>query len=211
MNSILAEDNRWKLDLQDKSIKNLNTFGKHNELDTLTNGIHIVITFSPKSFSYGDAWEQLTSIIKFYYEASGLDNLLTSNLCHVSEVPNNSDLEVTFIANYSLIVFSIAPNKSGEKYHLHTYIYGIHNYKGTWDQWKKKFDRKLRSLKCISSTGSPIYYEPVTDPVDRCMRDNTSRNYYEPLIEYISKRKYPSLMNYFADKNNKNFLYHYLN
>jgi len=68
----------------------------------------------------------------------------------------------------------------------------------------------MRSLKCVSSSGSPIYYEPVKDPVDRCIRDNGSSFYYKPLIEYVSRRNYPSLMNYFDERNNKNFIYHYL-
>jgi hypothetical protein len=206
--SITTFDNKlWKQQLEDSSSNVLNTFSKYSKLDTLVNGIHMVITFSPKTFSYGEVWQELSTIVSFYYEACGVKCQTPKT---TGNLPDNSDLEGTFIASYSFIVFSIAPNKTGDKYHCHIYIYGIHNYKGTWDEWKKKFDRKLRSMKCISSTGTPIYYEPVKDKVDRCIRDNETSNYYQPLIEYVSKRNYPSLMNYFDERNNKNFIYHYL-
>jgi hypothetical protein len=207
MNSTIIGNRQWKIELQNSSYDVLNTFSKYSTLDTLVNGIHLVLTFSPKTFSYGEVWQELSNIIGFYYEACGVSCQKTKS---TNRMPDNDDLETTFIAGYSFMVFSIAPNKTGEKYHCHIYIYGIHNYDGTWDEWRKKFDRKMRSLKCVSSTGAPIYYEPVKDPVDRCIRDNTSNNYYKPLIEYVSKRHYPSLMNYFDEKNNKNFIYHYL-
>jgi len=206
MNDTITNDKQWKVELQRSSCNVLNTSSKHSTLDTLVNGIHLVITFSPKSFGYGEVWQELSNIIRFYYESCGVH----CQSAHTGKMPSNDDLEATFIAGYSFMVFSIAPNKTGEKYHCHIFIYGIHNYDGTWDGWKKKFDRKMRSLKCVSSSGAPIYYEPVKDPIDRCIRDNVSNNYYKPLIEYASNRNYPSLMNYFDEKNNKNFIYHYL-
>jgi len=206
MNNTITNTTQWKVELQKSSNNVLNTFSKYSTLDTLVNGIHLVITFSPKSFSYGEVWQELSNIIRFYYEACGVQ----CQTKHTGNMPHNDELETTFIAGYSFMVFSIAPNKTGEKYHCHIFIYGIHNYNGTWDEWKKKFDRKMRSLKCVSSSGAPIYYEPVKDPVDRCIRDNVSSDYYKPLIEYVSQRNYPSLINYFDEKNNKNFIYHYL-
>jgi hypothetical protein len=206
MNKVLIEDTLWKQNIQSKSKSLLNTFSKYDTLDTLVNGIHLVFTFSPLTFSYGEVWEQLSNIIDIYYEAAGVKSKVTS---HTPRMPNNGDLETTFIAGYSFMVFSIAPNQSGDKYHCHCYIYGIHNYGGTWVEWKNKFDRRIRSLKCISSSGSPIYYEPVKDPVDTLIRKNTSNNYYTPLVQYVSERRDPSLMNYFHSKNNKNFIYHY--
>lgn len=207
MNNTITNDTQWKIELQQSSNNVLNSFSKFNTLDTLVNGIHLVITFSPKSFSYGEVWQELSKIIGFYYQACGRQHCQTT---HTTTIPTTDALETTFIAGYSFMVFSIAPNKSGEKYHCHIYIYGIQYYNGTWDEWRKKFDRSMRSLKCVSSSGSPIYYEPVKDPVDRCIRDNGSSFYYKPLIEYVSRRNYPSLMNYFDERNNKNFIYHYL-
>ena len=208
MNIVLTEDNiLWKQNTQIKSRSLLNTFSKCDNLDTLVNGIHLVFTFSPLTFSYGEVWEQLSNIIDIYYEAAGVKGKKVAS--HTLKMPNNEELETTFIAGYSFMVFSIAPNKSGEKYHCHCYIYGIHNYGGTWIEWKSKFDRNIRSLKCISSSGSPVYYEPVRDTVDTLIRQNKSSNYYTPLVQYVSERKDPSLMNYFHEKNNKNFIYHY--
>jgi hypothetical protein len=68
----------------------------------------------------------------------------------------------------------------------------------------------MRSLKCISSSGHPVYYEPAKDQVDTAMRGDYSNDYYQPLVDYITDRKEPSLMNYFSSKNNKNLAYHYL-
>ena len=206
MNKVLSVDTQWKKDIQSKSNNALNTFSRYDTLDTLANGIHLVFTFSPKSFSYGEVWEQLQNIIGFYYQSCGVDRKETRT---TNRMPFNDELENSFIAGYSFMVFSIAPNLSGEKYHCHCYIYGIHNYGGTWNIWKDKFDRKMRSLKCISSSGSPIWYEPVKDPIDALIRKNHSNNYYAPLVQYVSERTEPSLMNYFHSKNNKNFIYHY--
>jgi hypothetical protein len=207
MNNILTEDTLWKQNIQNKCNNVLNTFSKYDTLDTLVNGIHLVFTFSPLTFSYGEVWEQLSNIIDFYYEAAAVSGKATRT---TARMPSNTDLEDTFIGGYSFMVFSIAPNQSGEKYHCHCYIYGIHNYSGTWVEWKNKFDRKMRSLKCVSSSGSPIYYEPVKDPIDTLIRKNESNNYYTPLVKYVTERKEPSLMNYFHSRNNKNFIYHYL-
>lgn len=206
MNKVLTRDTLWKQDIQSKNRNVLNTFSKYDTLDTLVNGIHLVFTFSPLTFSYGEVWEQLSNIIHIYYESAGAKGKTPK---HTAQMPTNSDLETTFIAGYSFMVFSIAPNQNGEKYHCHCYIYGIHNYGGTWAEWKNKFDRSMRSLKCISSSGSPIYYEPVKDPIDTLIRRNESNNYYTPLVQYVSERKEPSLMNYFHSRNNKNFIYHY--
>jgi hypothetical protein len=198
---------QWKADVKAKSLNVLDAFTKYPTLDSLVNGVHIVITFAPKNFTEGDVWEQLPSIIRFYYEALGESKIKP---CVATRRPTSTGLELSFIAGYSLMVFSIAPNKSDEKYHCHCFIYGIHNHQGTWSGWQKKFDRSMRTLKCISSTGHPVYYEPVKDQVDAEMRENYSNDYYQPLVDYINDRKEPSLMNYFSSKNNKNFVYHYL-
>lgn len=182
-------------------------FSKYDKLNEFSNGIHVVITFKPTTFSYGDIWEQLPNIISCYYSAIGVD---TQELKTTSIIPTNRQLENTFIAGYSFMVFSIAPNKSGNKYHCHIYLYGAHNHQGTWNHWKSKFDRGIRALSCVSSSGTPVFIEPVKDQVDRKIRDNTSNEYYQPLIEYIKTREHPSLMNYFDQRNNKNFIYHYL-
>jgi hypothetical protein len=67
MNKVLTRDTLWKQDIQSKNRNVLNTFSKYDTLDTLVNGIHLVFTFSPLTFSYGEVWEQLTNIIEIYY------------------------------------------------------------------------------------------------------------------------------------------------
>jgi hypothetical protein len=73
-------------------------------------------------------------------------------------------------------------------------------------KWINAIDRSLRSLKAICSNGVPIFYEPAKDGVDQLYRQNWD---YSALVNYITARSYPSLMNYFDQKNNKNFLYAY--
>lgn len=185
-----------------------NPFVSHEKLDSLVNGIHMVFTYSPRNFSFGDVWETIPQILDIYYESL---EILNPQLAIRTKLPTPYELDKTFKNKHSFIVFCIAPNKSGEKYHLHSYVYGLHFLKGSWSEFKNKFDRRIRTLRCISSSGSPVSYSPVKDQIDQRIRENSSSTYYQPLLEYISKRESPSLMNYFYEKNNKTFFYHYHN
>jgi hypothetical protein len=75
MNNLTVLEPQWKTQLKAKRLNVLDAFTKHPTLDSLVNGIHIVITFSPKNFTEGDVWEQLPSILEFYYEALGISEI----------------------------------------------------------------------------------------------------------------------------------------
>jgi len=178
-------------------------FKKYTTTDKLVNGVHIVITFAPTEFSIGECYEKLPEITEIIYEASGS---LRTKPSITTAAPNTDAFEYAAIARHPIVVYCIGGNKHNDKVHLHMWIYGIHNMELDTFKWIDAIDRSLRSLKVICSTGVPIFYEPAKDGVDQLYRQNWN---YSALVNYITKRSHPSLMNYFDQKNNKNFLYAY--
>lgn len=178
-------------------------FQKYTTTDKLVNGVHIVITFAPTEFSIGECYERLPEITEIIYEASGSFRTKPSI---TTAAPNTDAFEYAAIARHPIVVYCIGGNKHTDKVHLHMWIYGVHNMELDTFKWIDAIDRSLRSLKVICSTGVPIFYEPAKDGVDQLYRQNWN---YTALVNYITKRSHPSLMNYFDQKNNKNFLYAY--
>ena len=172
----------------------------------LVNGLHVVITFKNKVFSYGDAYEVLPEIIREMYFAAKLDK---PNIPIWTHCPSSREIQLTMMQEHLLVVASIAPNATGEKVHIHLWIYGLQNINMLFDAWWKSFNRNMRKKHYISSSGNPIFIEPVKDGVDQMLRDHDDmHSYYEPLVKYM-KRQSNCLMGYFHTKNNPNFLYHY--
>lgn len=178
-----------------------------NCLSDLVNGVHMVITFKPKVFSWGDAYEVLPKIIENLYFACCKNK---STIALWTEPPSAKDLQFTFIQDNLLVVASIAPHvKTPDKVHCHLWVYGLHNTKMKFKEWWNAFNWNMRLEKYISSGGSPIFVEPVTDEIDNFYQDNTTEmSSYEPLAKYISSKK-RNLLGYFRQKNNPCFLYHY--
>lgn len=174
----------------------------------IVNGLHIVITFKPRDFSHGDAYEVLPEIIKIFYKASG------SNIDSISltqKIPDACSLKTCAFNRRFLVVSSIAPNNDNRKYHIHIFLYGVHQFNMDYSKWKKYVDRELRKLKSISSSGSPVRIDPVKDEIDYWIRrhDNCLGDNYQPLVNYIRSNKSGNLMGYFKDRNNPKFTYHY--
>ena len=182
-------------------------FSKYTNLMDLVNGVHIVITFSPKIFSYGDAYEVLPEIIRELYLSTSTDKPIVPIW---TIAPTAGQVQLTMMQNHLLVVASIAPNENPEKVHAHLWVYGLHNINLDSSKWRKAFDRNMRKKKYIASKGSPIFIEPVTDNIDQMIRDRDSDlyDYYEPVVQYI-KNKSSNLMGYFRQKNNPNLLFHY--
>lgn len=174
----------------------------------LVNGLHIVITFKPRDFSYGDAYEVLPEIIKAFYNAAG-SRVNTISL--TQKTPNASDLKICAFNRRLLVVSSIAPNEDSRKYHIHIFLYGVHQFNMKFTKWKKYVDRELRKLKSISSTGSPVRIDIVNDEIDYWIRryDNCLGDEYQPLVNYIKSNKSGNLIGYFKDRNNPKFTYHF--
>jgi len=177
-------------------------------LTDIVNGLHIVITFQPREFSFGEAYEVLPNIIQTFYKASGSS---VKSIDITQKIPDAADIRVCMFNRKLLVVSSIAPNSDGKKYHIHIFLYGIHQYNMDFNKWKKSVDRELRKLKTISSSGSPIKIDQVTDEIDYWIRryNNSLGDDYQPLVNYITSNKSENLMGYFRDRNNPKFVYHY--
>ena len=182
-------------------------FEKKNLMD-IANGLHITITFKPRDFSYGDVFEVLPEIARSFYKGVG-ENPKVINL--TEKMPDPTDLKVTIFNRRLLMVYSIAPNEDRRKYHLHIFLYGIHQYNMDFVKWNKIIDRQLRQIKSISSNGSPYKIDTVKDEIDYWIRryDGCLGDDYQPIVNYISSNESGSLIGYFKERNNKNFIYHY--
>lgn len=181
---------------------------RNENLMDLVNGLHIVITFKPRDFSYGDAYEVLPEIIKTFYKVS--DSKVES-ISLTQKVPDASDLKVSSFNRRLLVVSSISPNEDGRKYHIHIFLYGVHQFNMNFTKWQKCLDRELRKIKSISSSGSPIRIDLVQDEIDYWIRkhDNCLGDDFQPLVNYITSKQSGTLMGYFRDRNNPKFTYHY--
>jgi hypothetical protein len=174
----------------------------------IVNGLHIIITFKPRDFSYGDAYEVLPEIIKAFYKALGST---VNTISLTQKTPDASDLKICMFNRRLFALSSIAPNEDARKYHIHIFLYGVHQFNMEFTKWTKCVDRELRKLKSISSSGSPIRIDIVNDEIDCWIRkyDNCLGDDYQPLIKYITSSKSGNLMGYFKDRNNPKFTYHY--
>lgn len=175
-----------------------------NTLD-LINGIHLTFTFQNPDASPGDIHEVLPEVVDNFYDS--LDSKVAYQPFITYQPPTLSDLENTQDNKGLLLVLVIAPNSKTIRHHLHVYAYFLHQYNTPLNKFHGTFDRKMRRCQLISSTGRPIYYTSVTDPVDARIRTEGS---LAPLQEYITARKPPSLIHYLHNKNNKDFAYHYV-
>lgn len=182
--------------------------GSNKNLMDIVNGLHIVVTFKPRDFSYGDAYQVLPDIIRSFYKSAGSEvNLISLT----QNTPDACDLKMCAFNRRFLVVSSIAPNSDYRKYHIHIFLYGVHQFNMDYNKWKKHVDRELRKLKSISSSGSPIRIDPVRDEIDYWIRqhNNCLGDDYQPLVNYIKSNKSDNLMGYFKDRNNAKFTYHY--
>lgn len=175
-----------------------------NTLD-LVNGIHITSTFNDKITSPGDIYKVLPGIIENLYDSLG--HYKANSELITTQSPTVEDLQETEDEKGLLIVFCIAPNTKTIRWHLHSYVYGVHQYNVSTKDFLGSFDRAMRQSPLISSSGKPIYYTAVTDSVDANIRKEGS---LIPLYRYITEREHPSLIHYLHNKNSKDFLYHYV-
>jgi hypothetical protein len=181
---------------------------ERKNLMDIVNGLHITITFRPRDFSYGDAFEALPDIIRSFYKGAG-ENPKLINL--TSKAPDSTDLRICFFNRRFLTVCSIAPNDDGRKYHIHIFLYGVHQYNIDFKRWGKIVDRELRKVRSISAKGNPFKINIVRDEIDYWIRrfDGCLGDDYQPLVNYISSNQSGNLIGYFKERNNKNFIYHY--
>lgn len=173
-------------------------------LQELINGIHITTTFQDKTTSPGDIYKILPDFISNLY--SPLE-ITPENTHSTTQQPTAQEIEKTLDKKNLFIVFCIAPNTKTIRWHLHTFIYGLHQHNFTFKKWKNKFERRTRrEIPLISSAGKPIFYTAVEDFIDAGIRNEG----FLFLEKYINKRFYPSLIHYLSNKNSKDFLFHYV-
>ena len=180
-------------------------YGIPDNTNDLINGLFLTVNTISNDFDYANAYELLPQIISKFYECIGSKPFsLKPNI--VSPVKN--DIDIVCIGSQVLAVCSIGLNKNGEKTHIHMWVYNLHSFNIDYRTFCKDLTKKLKSLKDISKRNEfSVKLLPCTDPIDSQIRQSNYSN--QVIIDYIKNREYNTLMNYFATKNDKNFIYFY--
>lgn len=188
------------------SLKENRSFnGLPDSTNDLINGLFLTINTISNDFDYASAYELLPNIVSKIYECIGSKPL---SLEATVRVPTKDDISIITIGSQILVVCSIGLNKSGEKTHIHMWIYNLHSFNKNYRFFCDELTKKLKGLKGISKRNEfSVKYVPCTDPIDSQIRQSNCNN--QVIIDYIKNREYNTLMNYFATKNDKNFIYFY--
>jgi hypothetical protein len=184
---------------------NKSIIGIPENTNDLVNGLFLTINTTSNDFDYANAYELLPEVVSKLYECIGSKPF---SLKPNTIAPTKKELDIAFIGNQVLAVCSIGLNRTGDKTHIHMWIYNLHSFNNDYATFCKELTKKLKSLKGISKRNEfSVKLVPCTDPIDNQIRKS---NYDNTIIsEYIRNREYNTLMNYFATKNNKNFIYFY--
>ena len=171
----------------------------------LINGLFLTVNTTSVDFDYANAYELLPEVVSKFYECIGSKPF---SLKPKTIAPTKDDIDIVCIGGQVLAVCSIGLNKTGEKTHLHMWIYNLHSFNKNYGTFCKELTKKLKGLKGISKRNDfSVKLVPCTDPIDSQIRQSNYNN--QVIIDYIKNREYNTLMNYFATKNNKNFIYFY--
>ena len=177
----------------------------------LTNGLFVTINSTNKTFDYCDAYELLPQIHKVFYDVLGKQHYALEQhfaLQPTPTLPSKETLDTTFINQNLFSVYSIGINRTGEKTHIHLWIYNLHSFSQSWKQFTKKLTSGLKKLNGISKRNEfGIKIIPSYDSIDRKIRKSNYDN--QVLLDYVSNKEYDTLMHYFSTKNDKNFIYFY--
>lgn len=171
----------------------------------LINGLFLTINTTSSDFDYASAYELLPEVVSKFYECIGSKPF---SLTSTTTIPSKEDIDVISIGGQFLVVCSIGLNKTGEKTHIHMWVYNLHSFNKNYRNFCKELTKKLKGLKGISKRNEfSVKLVPCTDAIDAEVRKSNYNN--QVIIDYIRNREYNTLMNYFATKNNKNFIYFY--
>lgn len=180
-------------------------YGITNNTNDLINGLFLTVNTTSNDFDYANTYELLPEIISKFYECIGSKPF---SLKPRTIIPNKDDIDIVCIGSQVLAVCSIGLNKNGEKTHIHMWIYNLHSFNIDYKTFCRDLTKKLKGLKGISKRNEfSIKLVPCTDPIDDQIRQSNYNN--QVIIDYIKNREYNTLMNYFAIKNDKNFIYFY--
>ena len=179
--------------------------GIPDNTNDLINGLFLTINTTSNDFDYANAYELLPEVASKFYECIGTKPF---SLKPKTIIPTKDDIDIICIGGQVLAVCSIGLNKTGEKTHIHMWIYNLHSFTKNYATFCKELTKKLKGLKGISKRNEfSVKLVPCTDPIDSQVRQSNYNN--QVIIDYIRNREYNTLMNYFATKNNKNFIYFY--
>lgn len=179
--------------------------GIPDNTNDLINGLFLTINTTSNDFDYANAYELLPEVVSKFYECIGTKPF---SLKPKTIIPNKDDIDIICIGGQVLAVCSIGLNKTGEKTHIHMWIYNLHSFTRNYATFCRELTKKLKGLKGISKRNEfSVKLVPCTDPIDSQIRQSNYNN--QVIIDYIRNREYNTLMNYFATKNNKNFIYFY--
>lgn len=171
----------------------------------LVNGLFLTINTTSNDFDYANAYELLPSIVSKLYECVESKPF---GLKPKTIAPTTKDIDICGIGKQLIVVCSIGLNRTGEKIHIHLWIYNLHLFNKNYDLFCKELNKKLKGLKGISKRNEfSVKSIPCTDPIDKQVRECNHSN--QAVVDYIVNREYNTLMNYFSTKNNKNFIYFY--
>lgn len=180
-------------------------YGITDNTNDLINGLFLTVNTTSNDFDYANAYELLPEIISKFYECIGSKPF---SLKPRTIIPNKDDIDIVCIGSQVLAVCSIGLNKNSEKTHIHIWIYNLHSFNIDYKTFCRDLTKKLKGLKGISKRNEfSIKLVPCTDPIDDQIRQSNYNN--QVIIDYIKNREYNTLMNYFATKNDKNFIYFY--
>ena len=189
----------------DKLKSNKVLYSIPDNTNDLINGLFLTINTTSNDFDYANAYELLPEVISKFYECIGS---IPFSLMPKTIAPTKDDIDIICIGGQVLAVCSIGLNKTGEKTHIHMWIYNLHSFNKNYATFCKELTKKLKGLKGISKRNEfSVKLVPCTDPIDSQIRQSNYNN--QVIIDYIKNREYNTLMNYFATKNNKNFIYFY--
>lgn len=180
-------------------------YGITDNTNDLINGLFLTVNTTSNDFDYANAYELLPEVISKFYECIGSKPF---SLKPRTIIPNKDDIDIVCIGSQVLAVCSVGLNKNGEKTHIHMWIYNLHSFNIDYKTFCRDLTKKLKGLKGISKRNEfSIKLAPCTDPIDDQIRQSNYNN--QVIIDYIKNREYNTLMNYFATKNDKHFIYFY--
>ena len=152
----------------------------------LINGLFITINTTNKTFDYCDAYELLPDIQKVFYDELGLE---AYSLKPKTLPPRCEDLDTLFIMGNLFSVYSIGLNKTGDKVHIHLWIYNLHSINMSYKIFHKSITSGLRKLKGISRKNEfGIKIKPCIDNIDAVIRRSDNGN--QAVIDYVANKDY---------------------
>lgn len=185
--------------------KNRVLCGIPESTNDLVNGLFVTINTTSNDFDYANAYELLPSIASVFYECVDSEPY---TLKLMTALPNKDDVDFITIANKILFVYSIGLNRDREKTHIHLWIYNLHSFNYDYSDFCRQVNRKMKGLKGISRRNEfSVKLIPCTDPIDARIRQSNYNN--QIIVDYIKDRDYNTLMNYFSNKNSKDFICFY--